>query len=411
MAEQKRDYYEVLGVAKDASDADIKKAYRQIAKKYHPDVNPSKEAEVIFKEASAAYAVLSHPDKRRQYDQFGHAAFDGGAGGYDYNNMNMDDIFSSFGDIFGDLFGGGASRRDPNAPRQGANVTYQIRITFDEAVHGCKKTLSVNMKDPCEDCHGSGAKPGTSPVTCPKCNGTGQVTFTRQSIFGVVRNVAACPDCRGAGKIIKDKCPACHGSGFITTKKSIEVTIPAGIDDGQAVRLREKGEPGINGGPRGDLLVYVSVARDSNFQRNGFDVYSTVPLSFTQAALGGEIRIPTVDGDVIYKIKAGTQTDTRIRLAGKGVPTLRNRDIRGDHYATLIVQTPTSLTAEQKRLFEQLDATFDTRFQALSKKEADGEKSTNSGESTGSDSQENSKKGKKKKFSEKLSDFFNPDED
>lgn len=406
MAEQKRDYYEVLGVAKDASAEDIKRAYRQVAKKYHPDVNPSKEAEAIFKEASEAYAVLSDPDKRRQYDQFGQSAFEGGAGGFDFNNMSMDDIFGSFGDIFGDLFGGAGSRRNPNAPRKGANVTYQVRITFDEAVHGCTKTLSVNFKDTCSKCGGTGAKPGTAPETCGKCHGTGQVVYTQQSLFGVVRNVAACPDCRGTGKIIKEKCPDCHGSGYIVTKKNIEVSIPAGIDDGQGIRLSGQGEPGVNGGPRGDMMVYVSVAKNENFERDGYDIYSTVPISFTQAALGAEIRIPTVQGDVLYKLKPGTQTDVQIRLAGKGMPTIRNKGVCGDHYARLIVQTPASLTAEQKRILEELDATFDTRYQARVTPQIDPEPENKETSKTGV----RKTKGKKK-FSQKVSEFFNPDED
>ena len=409
MAEQKRDYYEVLGVAKDASEDEIKRAYRQIAKKNHPDVNPSKEAEAIFKEASEAYAVLSDPEKRRQYDQFGHAAFDGGAGGggYYFSNMSMDDIFGNFGDIFGDLFGtGGGRRAQSNGPRRGANVNYQIRISFDEAVHGCKKTINVNLKDPCPTCGGSGAKPGTSPVTCPKCRGTGRVTVTQQSLFGMMQSVQTCPDCRGTGKIIRDKCPDCHGEGYISSRKSIEVTIPAGIDDGQGVRISGKGEPGVNGGPRGDLIVLCSVSESPIFERNGTDIYSSVPISFTQAALGGDIRVATVDGDVIYKVKPGTQTDTRVRLRGKGVQSLRNKDMKGDHYVTLIVQTPDSLTPEQKRILTELDATYPKKFQAFASQDDYGSEASND---TNAGTTEK-KKGKKKKFTESVKDFFNPEE-
>ena len=358
MAESKRDYYEVLGVSKSASDDEIKKAYRQLAKKYHPDMNPGdKTAEAKFKEASEAYAILSDPDKKRQYDQFGHAAFEqggGGAGGFDFNNMgDMGDIF---GDIFGDLFGGGRrSARANNGPMKGANLRTSIRITFEEAVFGCDKELELTLKDECSTCHGSGAKPGSSATTCSKCNGQGQVTFTQQSLFGMVRNVQTCPDCRGTGKIIKEKCPDCYGSGFISNKKKIQVSIPAGIDNGQSIRIRGKGEPGTNGGERGDLLVEVSVSRHPIFQRQDYDIYSTAPMSFTQAALGGDVRISTVDGDVLYEVKPGTQTDTKVRLRGKGIPTLRNKAVRGDHYVTLVVQVPTKLTNDQKELLKKFE--------------------------------------------------------
>ena len=359
MAEQKRDYYEVLGVDKNADDATIKKAYRQLAKKYHPDMNPGdKEAEVKFKEASEAYAVLSDPDKRRQYDQFGHAAFEGGAGGaggyggFDFNGADMGDIF---GDIFGDLFGGGRGRRANNGPMQGANLRTQVRVTFEEAVFGCDKEIELTLKDECSSCHGTGAKPGTSPVTCPKCGGKGQVVYTQQSMFGMVQNVRPCPDCNGTGKIIKEKCPDCYGTGYIASKKKISVTVPAGIDNGQSIRIRGKGEPGVNGGPRGDLLVEVIVARHPIFQRQDMNIYSTAPISFATAALGGTVRIKTVDGEVEYDVKAGTQTDTRVRLKGKGVPSLRNKNTRGDHYVTLVVQVPTDLSKDAKEALRAYD--------------------------------------------------------
>ena len=359
MAENKRDYYEVLGVDRGADEATIKKAYRQLAKKYHPDMNPGdKEAEKKFKEASEAYAVLSDAEKRRQYDQFGHAAFEqggggaGGFGGFDFNGGDMGDIF---GDIFGDLFGGGRSRRANNGPMKGANVRTAVRITFEEAVFGCEKQLDLNLKDECKTCHGTGAKPGTSPETCPKCGGKGQIVYTQQSLFGTVRNVQTCPDCNGSGKIVKEKCADCHGSGYITNRKKIAVTIPAGIDNGQSIRIRDKGEPGTNGGPRGDLLVEVNVARHPIFQRQDMNIYSTAPVTFAQAALGGQIHITTVDGDMAYDIKPGTQTDTKIRLKGKGVPSLRNKNIRGDHYVTLVVQVPTKLNEEAKEYLRKYD--------------------------------------------------------
>ena len=352
----KRDYYEVLGVSRDASADEIKKAYRTLGKKYHPDVNPgNKEAEEKFKEVGEAYAVLSDPDKRRQYDQFGHQAFEnggmGGAGGFDFGTMDFTDLF---GDLFGGMFGGG-SRRASGGPMRGANLRARVRITFDEAMKGVDKELEINLKEECENCHGTGAKPGTSPITCSKCGGKGQVAYTQQTLFGVTRSIQACPDCRGTGKIIKDKCPNCYGSGYISRRKKIQVSIPAGIDDGQSIRIAGKGEPGENGGPRGDLLVEVSVSEHPIFQRDDMNIFSTAPMTFAQAALGGEIRISTIDGDVLYDVKPGTQTETRIRLKGKGVPSLRDKNVRGDHYVTLVVQVPTKLTSEQKELLRKFD--------------------------------------------------------
>ena len=353
----KRDYYEVLGVSKTASDDEIKKAFRTLAKKYHPDMHPGdKECEEKFKEAQEAYAVLSDAEKRKQYDQFGHAAFDGtggGAGGFDFSGMDMGDIF---GDLFGDFFGGGSRRRTNDGPMKGSNLRTSVRITFEEAIFGCEKEIEMVLKDECHTCHGTGAKPGTTPETCPKCGGKGKVVFTQQSFFGTVQNVQTCPDCGGSGKIIKDKCPDCRGTGYIASKKKIQVSIPAGIDNGQSVRIREKGEPGINGGPRGDLLVEVVVSRHPSLQRQDMNIYSTAQISFAQAALGGEIRIHTVDGDVLYEVKPGTQTNTRIRLKGKGVPSLRNKSVRGDHYVDLVVQTPTGLSADAKEALRQFDA-------------------------------------------------------
>lgn len=353
----KRDYYEVLGVDRNADDAALKKAYRVLAKKYHPDTNPGdKEAEAKFKEASEAYAVLSDPEKRRQYDQFGHSAFDGSggasAGGFNFDFGGMGDMF---GDIFGDIFGGGRTRSANNGPQRGSNIRTSVRITFEEAVFGCEKELELTLKDECQTCHGTGAKPGTSPVQCTKCGGKGQIVYTQQSLFGMVRNVQTCPDCNGKGTVVKEKCPDCYGTGYKSSRKKIQVTVPAGIDNGQSIRIRGKGEPGTNGGERGDLLVEVVVSRHPIFQRQGFDLYSTSPISFAQAALGGDVKIKTIDGDVLFNIKPGTQTDTKIRLKGKGVPTLRNKNVRGDHFVTLVVQVPEHLTGEQKDLIRKYD--------------------------------------------------------
>ena len=380
MAEQKRDYYEVLGVDKNADEAAIKKAYRVLAKKYHPDMNPGDaEAEKKFKEASEAYAVLSDPEKKRQYDQFGHAAFDGGAGGaggfggFDFSGADFSDIF---GDIFGDFFGGRRSAgRDNSGPMKGSNIRTSVRITFEEAVFGTEKEIELTVKEECKTCHGSGAKPGTTPQTCTKCGGKGQVVFTQQSFFGTVRNVQACPDCQGKGKVIKDKCTDCHGSGFVPMKKRFAVSIPAGIDNGQCKRLAGQGEPGVNGGPRGDVLVEVIVGRHPIFQRQETNIFSTVPISFAVAALGGDVVIDTVDGKVIYEVKAGTQTDTRVRLKGKGVPSLRNKDVRGDHYVTLVVQVPDKLSKEAKDLLKKFDEATDDSLNAAKKldKEKNGE--------------------------------------
>lgn len=386
MAEQKRDYYEVLGVDKNADDAALKKAYRVLAKKYHPDMNPGdKEAEAKFKEASEAYAILSDPEKRRQYDQFGHAAFEGpggGSGGFDFSGADFSDIF---GDIFGDFFGGRRSRQS-NGPMKGANLRTSVRITFEEAVFGCEKEIELVVKENCKTCGGNGAKPGTSPETCTKCGGKGQVVFTQQSFFGTIRNVQACPDCQGTGKIIKEKCPDCRGTGYVPMRKRYAVKIPAGIDNGENTRLPGLGEPGVNGGPRGDVLVEAIVSRHPIFQRQDYNIYSMVPMSFAVAALGGEIVIDTVDGKVIYDVKPGTQTDTRVRLKGKGVPTRRNPEVRGDHYVTLVVQVPDKLSHEAKELLKKFDAENGDSLNAA-------KNLTENSDTNGSDNN-----GKKKKF-------------
>ncbi len=355
----KRDYYEVLGVDRNADDATIKKAYRQLAKKYHPDANPGEEAAAKFKEASEAYAVLSDAEKRRQYDQFGHAAFEGGAGGaggFDFSSFDFGDIFGGgFGDIFGDIFGGGRSRRNNNGPMRGSDVRVGVTITFEESVTGCQKNVSINFKDTCKTCNGTGAKPGTSPETCTQCNGTGQYVTKRQTLFGMMQSVDTCPNCHGEGKIVKEKCTDCYGAGYKQIRKTIPVDIPAGIDDMNRIRVNGEGEPGKNGGPRGDLLVDVRVIPSREFKREGMDIYNTTYISFAQAALGGDVRVNTVYGDVKTTIKPGTQTGTRVRLKGKGMPHVHNMQALGNQYTTLVVQVPTHLNSEQKELLRKFD--------------------------------------------------------
>lgn len=356
MPEQKRDYYEVLGVSKGASDDEIKKAYRKLAKKYHPDMNPGdKEAEAKFKEVNEAYSILSDEQKRARYDQFGHAGVDpnygaggpgGPFGGFDMGDIDLGDIFGSFfgGGGFGG-FGGGGARR--NGPQKGESLRANLTITFEEAAFGCEKELSLNRTEECDECHGSGCQPGTTAETCPDCRGTGVVRVQQRTGGFAFSSTAACTRCRGTGKIIHSPCKSCGGSGSVKKSKRITVTIPAGIDDGQAVSLRGQGNAGKNGGPAGDLIVGVRVKPHPQFRRDGTTVLYEQPVSFFQAAMGAELEIPTIDGKVKYTLPAGTQTGTTFRLRGKGIPELRGRG-RGDQYITIRVQVPTSMNAEQK---------------------------------------------------------------
>lgn len=360
---EKRDYYEVLGVPRDADEATIKKAYRTLAKKYHPDLNPgNKEAEDKFKEASEAYAVLSDPDKRAKYDQFGSSAFEGGAGGaggFDFSQMGdiFGDLFNDT-DIFSSLFGGGrrgGAAASANAPQRGQDVRMSVRITFEESFTGTTKMLDAVIRDECPDCHGTGAKPGTQPETCPRCGGRGQIVYTQRSMMGMIQNVAECPECHGTGKVVKEKCPKCNGSGYISRRKTLEVKIPAGIDNGQFVRLAGQGEPGRNGGPRGDMLVQVMVSTSRDFARDGYDLYTTNPIPYATAVLGGPILVKTVDGQVEYEVKPGTESGTRVRLRGKGMPSLRNSALRGDQYMTLTIEVPKRLSNDAKKALMEYD--------------------------------------------------------
>ena len=353
--EKKRDYYEVLGVEKSASTDDIKKAYRKKALQYHPDRNPGdKEAEAKFKECNEAYEVLSNDEKRSRYDQYGfagvdpnfnpNAGFGGGFGGFG-------DAFSGFGDIFGDLFGGG-SRRSPNRPRQGENVGARLELTFEEAAFVAEKEVPVTRIEACAKCSGTGSAAGSAPETCPTCRGTGSVRTTQNFMGMTMQSTTACPKCGGTGKIIKDPCPTCRGKGKVRRSTKIRVQIPAGVDDGQTVRVRGEGCTGSNGGPSGDLLVEVSIRSHPFFQRDGANVLCELPITFTQAALGAELEVPTLDGKVRYTIPEGTQTGTVFRLRGKGIPFVHSKT-RGDQLVTVVVETPTKLSREQKELLRR----------------------------------------------------------
>ena len=356
MPEQKRDYYEVLGVSKGASDDEIKKAYRKLAKKYHPDMNPGdKEAEAKFKEVNEAYSILSDSEKRARYDQFGHAGVDpnygaggpgGGFGGFDMGDIDLGDIFGSFfGGGFGGFGGSASSRR--NGPQKGESLRASLTVSFEEAAFGCEKEINLNRTEECEACHGSGAEPGTTAETCPDCRGTGVVRVQQRTGGFAFSSTAPCSRCRGTGKIIHTPCKACGGSGSVKKTKRVTVSIPAGIDDGQAISLRGQGNAGKNGGPAGDLIVAVHVKPHPQFHRDGTTVLYEQPVTFYQAVMGAELEIPTIDGKVKYNLPAGTQTGTTFRLRGKGIPELRGRG-RGDQYVTVRVQVPTSLNGEQK---------------------------------------------------------------
>ena len=371
MAEDKRDYYEVLGVDKSVSEDELKKAYRKAAKKYHPDLNPGDAtAEKNFKEVNEAYEVLSDSEKRARYDQFGHAGVDpnfgaggGGAygggfgGGFTGDFGDLGDIFSSF---FGGGFGGGSRRSSPNAPRRGNDTAAAVNLSFEEAAKGCKKTVKVIKIDNCKDCDGTGAQKGTSAKTCPVCHGTGQVTATQRTPFGVMQTQQVCNHCGGKGKIIDNPCKTCNGKGRIRHTIDVPVDIPAGIDDGQVINLRGGGDAGINGGPSGDLRINVNVRPHPIFERDGYDVYCEIPITFTQAALGDEITVPTLDGKVKFTIHEGTQPGDEFKLKGKGIQRLHYSG-KGDQYVKINVEVPKNLNKEQKEILKNFATATDEK--------------------------------------------------
>ena len=357
---EKRYYYEVLGIGKNATDAEIKSAYRKLAKKYHPDLNPGdKTAEEKFKEVNEANDVLSDPEKRKRYDQFGFAGVDpnygAGQGGYGggfgggFGGAGGVDLGDIFGDLFGGGFGGfgGSSRANPNAPRKGHDIQASVILTFEEAAHGCTKKVTLNRQQTCPDCNGSGCEPGSSPETCTQCNGRGYVVTQQRTPFGVMQSQQPCPHCGGRGTIIKNPCKTCRGTGKTSARKTLEVKIPAGIDDDQNIALRGQGDAGTNGGPAGDVIVHVTVKTDNVFERDGYDVYVRVPITYSQAVLGAEIEVPTVDGKVAQKIPEGTQSGTKFRLRGQGIQYLNGRG-RGDQYVIVDVEIPKKLNRTQR---------------------------------------------------------------
>ena len=360
---EKRDYYEVLGVKKGASEDELKKAYRKLAKENHPDLHPGdKECEARFKEINEAYEVLSDPDKRAKYDQFGHAAFDpsqgfGGGGGF-----GGFEGFGGFGDIFSDIFGGGfgfggGGGRNPNAPRKGDNLRATVNIKFEEAAFGVKKDVFVSKIEQCPDCKGTGCAEGTTAEVCPDCKGTGTVMSTKRTPFGMVQSSEQCPKCKGRGKIIHSPCKTCRGMGSVRRQHKVSVSIPAGIDDGQTISLKGQGNAGLNGGPAGDLLITVLVQPHARFERDGASILLDQEISFSQAALGAEVEVPTLDGKVKLNIPEGTQSGTTFRLKGKGVPFLRNGG-RGDQFVTVNVAVPRSMTSTQKNALRRYAETM-----------------------------------------------------
>lgn len=360
----KRDYYEVLGLQKGASEDELKQAFRKLSRKYHPDFNPGdKEAEEKFKEVNEAYEVLSDPEKRSRYDQFGHAGVDpsygggGFSGGFSGGFGDMGDISDIFSSFFGG-FGGSSSRSNPNAPRRGQDIQKSVVISFMEACKGTNADVRISRMETCPDCHGSGSAAGSSTETCSECHGTGQVKVTQRTPFGMISSQKVCSKCGGKGSIIKNPCPKCRGNGRVSTEKTINISVPAGIDDGQTIRSAGQGHSGINGGPAGDLLTTITVRPDAIFERDGYDIHTELPITFVQAALGGDVLIPTIDGTMNYTIPEGTQPGTVFRFKGSGVKKL-NRNERGNQYVKVTIEVPSSLTKKQKDLLREFDQSLD----------------------------------------------------
>ncbi len=357
MADQKRDYYEVLGISKGASEDEIKRAYKKMARQYHPDLNPgNQEAEEKFKEVNEAYEVLSDAEKKARYDQYGHAGVDPnfGAGGFD-GSFDFGDLGDIFGSFFGGGFGGGR-RTNPNAPQRGESIRMALAISFEEAAFGCEKSVTIDRTEPCDTCHGSGCAPGATPEVCQDCHGTGTVQVRRQTPMGVFATSSPCPKCGGKGKIIHQPCKDCRGSGSVRRRKTIQATVPAGIDNGQTISIRGQGNAGKNGGPAGDLLITITVRAHELFRREGTSVLCEAPITFTQAVLGAELEIPTIDGKVKYTLPEGTQSGTTFRLKGKGIPAINGRG-RGDQYVTVYIETPRNLNREQKEALKKFAET------------------------------------------------------
>ena len=357
----KRDYYEVLGISKGASEDEIKKAYKKMARKYHPDLNPGdKAAEESFKEVNEAYEVLSDPNKKARYDQYGHAGVDPnfGAGGAGFDgSFDFGDLGDIFGNFFGGGFGGGGRRTNPNAPQRGESIRLSLTISFEEAAFGCEKEVTVERMEQCGTCGGSGCAAGTTPEVCPDCHGTGQVQVRRQTPMGVFATSSPCGRCGGKGKIIHEPCPDCRGTGAVRKRKTIKASIPAGIDNGQTISIRGQGHAGKNGGPAGDLLITITVRPHELFRREGTSVLCEAPITFAQAVLGAELEIPTIDGKVKYDLPEGTQSGTTFRLKGKGIPSINGRG-RGDQYVTVYIETPRNLNKEQKEALKKFAETM-----------------------------------------------------
>lgn len=373
---EKRDFYEVLGVSKTATDDELKKAYRKLAKQYHPDLNPDdKTAEAKFKEVSEAYEILSDKEKRSRYDQFGHAGVDpsygGGAGAGGFGGFGGFDMGDIFGDIFGGGFGGFSSRsQSRRGPQRGSHVYADVTISFEEAAFGCEKEISVYRIESCDDCGGSGAKPGTDTITCTVCGGSGQVRTTQRTILGNMQTVTTCSACGGKGSVVKEPCPKCAGKGKVKRNKKMKVKIPAGIDDGQTISLSGQGNAGDKGAANGDLYVSVRVKPSNQFKRNGYDVSYEMDISFAEAALGATVEVPTLDGKVKYEIPEGTQPGTIFRFKGKGIPYLK-RSGRGDQYIMVNVVVPKKLTAKQKELLREFAGMSKTKSKGIFDKKKD----------------------------------------